>query len=392
MRTGMLALLAILSGTAAFGDYPQYQTRERSARSNRPRSFASQTAAVEPILAEPAWQDRDDRFAPVEHNVRPASGSDLFDDGGVQQAVEFIDPLVESEQRLVEQTGFEHPETASMLDDFPGELHLDDFGNYLSRKSVRTDIGKGVGYQDTFWSGNLFLPICNQENGYLVFSDTTVFVDNVGNGGLNLGGGGRVYSQSLNRVFGVYGFFDYDERNHNPYHQGSVGFDSLGDWLDFRGNLYLPNTEYRGVSARAFGLSNDLGRERALEGGDAEIGIVLPEAFNTQSRVYLGYYHFNAADEPRWEGWRVRVESYWSTNVMSDIQIYDDRDRGTFVVVGIGVFFQNAFRGIAGQSTILPTIRTMRRGKQLHITRGAYDRLGEPVSRLRRIATEKMLF
>ena len=80
---------------------------------------------------------------------------------------------------------------------------------------------------------------------------------------------------------------DYDQGHARTYQQAGVSFESLGTWMDFRVNGYIPfGTESNLISSANvgmpfFGGSNMLINQRrvnesAYHGVDAEIGGPLP--------------------------------------------------------------------------------------------------------------------
>ena len=366
-------VLTACAGPACAADYAQYSFRD-SRNTVRP-SIPVEPPALQPAAAEYEMLD-------------PEQAAE-----GIQHAVDYVDPLVKDdrEREAMTQTGLKNT-TPTLLDDFPSGTHLDEFGDWAKRYTLRHDAGSGIGYQNSFTRVNMFIPILEESYHHLLFADITPFVDNVGNFGLNAGGGVRYYSENLGRVFGVYGHFDYDERNYNSYRGGTIGVDSLGDMFDFRANLYAPSTNYKAITERFTGNAFVVGRERAFQGGDIEVGVVLPEISGTQSRIYAGLYTFDTDSSENMDGYKVRLETYWCKKCYTDIQYYDDEYNGSTVVVGFAVYAEPRFHGIANQATILPKIRSFRNGEHRHITRTAMDRLAEPIWRLPRIATIKELF
>lgn len=259
-----------------------------------------------------------------------------------------------------------------------------DGAGYPVRYSFHQDIGNRfhrLDSTDAVSRLGIFIPLLEDASGHLVFADLQPFVDNAGNFGSNLGGGWRYYSSNLDRVFGVYSYFDFRETGAVSLTQGSVGFDTLGNNVDARVNAYFADQFRHPVSSevvapRLEGHHLIGGYQQAMPGGDAEAGIVLPEVFGTQSRIFGGAYYYDTKLDEDAKGVRFRVETNWAPRWTSDVSYAKDDVFGSTLTVTIGVNFQpESFH------RRLPEIFSFRRGETRHITRQAADRLAEPVHR-----------
>ena len=56
-----------------------------------------------------------------------------------------------------------------------------------------------------------------------------------------LGIGQRWYNLDQNRIYGLNAFFDYRNTGLNEFRQLGLGFESLGAFIDFRANAYIPD-------------------------------------------------------------------------------------------------------------------------------------------------------
>lgn len=348
---GFASLLSVVTVLAQSREYSPYQL-QRTRTADSPQPIAAPIQQAE-------WEDS-----------TPGSGEP--GDGGV------------------EQTSLEHiSEWESPTSPRPGGL-IDPSGEsdgYHLRYTVRHDIGNGLGYEDSFTRLGVFLPLWEEGNQRLWFADLQPFVDNKGNFGANAGGGYRIYSSTLDRVFGAYAYFDYRETDYNRFRQGTVGFDSLGNNIDFRGNLYIPEDSAQRIDPRFAGHYLVTGFEEAMPGGDIEAGVVLPELFETQSRLLGGFYYFNTHEEKDARGWRVRIESHWTPEITTDVAFNQDSYFGSTVTVGLQWNMQPTKSGIG--NNVLPNIRSFRRGDRRHITERARDRLAEPTHRQPVIAVRR---
>ncbi|MCU0871842.1 MAG: right-handed parallel beta-helix repeat-containing protein [Pirellulaceae bacterium] len=259
------------------------------------------------------------------------------------------------------------------------------------RYTLRHFAGQAPGYDTGVTRFELFVPLAEYDGSNLLFCDLQPMLYNDGNWGSNLGLGYRWYSPAFDRVFGLYGYFDYRQTTYHRFQQGTLGFDSLGNWIDARGNLYLPDGEQKPLPAEAVAPPHFQGHrllyggyERALLGGDVEVGVRVPLIGETQSRVLGGLYWFDGDDEQDVQGWKVRLETHWTANVSTDVAVYDDDVFGTTLMVGVGFNVQ-----AESFSPFHPQIRSVRRGSQRHITNVAADRVAEPVCRLPNIAVRQ---
>jgi trimeric autotransporter adhesin len=259
------------------------------------------------------------------------------------------------------------------------------------RYTLRHFAGQAPGYDTGVTRFELFVPLAEYDGSNLLFCDLQPMIYNDGNWGSNLGLGYRWYSPAFDRVFGLYGYFDYRETTYHRFRQGTLGFDSLGNWIDARGNMYLPDGEQKSLPAEAvapphFQGHNLLfgGYESAMLGGDVEVGVRVPLIGGTQSRLLGGLYWFDGDGERDVQGWKARLETHWTANVSTDVALYDDDVFGTSLMVGIGFHIQTE-----SFSPFHPQIHSFRRGSQRHITNVAADRVAEPVGRLPNIAVRQ---
>jgi len=252
------------------------------------------------------------------------------------------------------------------------------------RYTLRHFAGEAPGYDQGVTRFELFIPLAEYNGSNLLFCDLQPMVYNDGNWGSNLGLGYRWYSPTVDRVFGVYGYFDYRETDYHRFQQGTFGIDTLGNWLDARANVYLPDQAQKQLPLEAVAPPHFQGHqlmfggyESALLGGECEAGLRLPTIGPTQSRLLGGLYWFDGDGQQNIEGWKARLETCWSANLSTDVALYRDDVFGTTLMVGIGFNLQSE-----SFSPLHPQIESFRRGPQRHITQTAADRVAEPVGRL----------
>ncbi|NOX54997.1 MAG: hypothetical protein GXP27_11290 [Planctomycetes bacterium] len=135
------------------------------------------------------------------------------------------------------------PATAG--DDWPSDVSQpfwDDgaYSDYVARFGIGHVIGQGVGYEDSFTTFDFLLPLIEEPNQSLFFSDLRLNLNNQATVAANVGLGFRQYLEDWNRTIGFLVYYDYRDTRQNGFHQLGFGFESLGVW-DFRSNVYLPN-------------------------------------------------------------------------------------------------------------------------------------------------------
>ena len=190
-------------------------------------------------------------------------------------------------------------------------------------------------------SFNLFWPFeANGDNKFL-FLDARALISDHGRGGTSLGLGYRSHNEQLDRIFGLSGWYDWDNSHFRSYRQAGVSFESLGQFFDFRFNGYFPlTTEYHTVHDSTdlanpyFGGFNVLvDRTRVFEsnyrGIDTEVGGPLPVLGRFGARGYIGLYHWSSETDEDTTGWKARIDTPVTDDVMVGVSVSDDKVFGT---------------------------------------------------------------
>jgi hypothetical protein len=207
---------------------------------------------------------------------------------------------------------------------------------------VRTMTGDGVGYRNGFTQIGGSLPIWVTEDMYIAPQARLLLTD-TSEVGVNLGTLVRRYSADMDRVFGVYGFYDHDNSAEGfEYSQFGFGFDTLGEVVDFRANAYLPTTEdvnfVRPLRinpndpiffGNALGFNGVALFQEAVSGGDFEFGIPLTKR-TPWLRGYAGAYAYEAEKNSP-VGVRGRIEAWISNDLSVGVNVTDDDNFGTNV-------------------------------------------------------------
>jgi trimeric autotransporter adhesin len=206
---------------------------------------------------------------------------------------------------------------------------------------IRHQSGDGVGYQNGYTSFGAFLPVWIGDNAYWAPTARLIVTDNNqagANGGLVF----RRYLEDYDRIFGANVFYDYDRSIEGfDYTQFGFGFESLGERLDFRSNVYLPREDGNNF-IRPLRLGNDayffgnrigflgVGQfQEAVSGGDFEVGTPLSRQ-TPWLRGFLGAYYYDSQGEDP-IGVRGRIEANISDDLTVGVNVTEDRAFGTNV-------------------------------------------------------------
>ena len=223
---------------------------------------------------------------------------------------------------------------------------------------LRKDFMDGVGYEDGATTVGAFIPLAMTSNSGFFFQPQ-VFITDVGDAGVNFGGGFRAYMPEADRVIGAYGFYDNDESFHDHRrNQIAVGVETLGPMWDFRINGYIPLDDDEDFLGPGPG---GLGRfEQAIGGADIEFGIPIfdPSAFG-RLRAYFGLYAYGSDDklddDPA--GARVRLEGHLNQHATFNASFMHDDKFGDMVTMYV------EFRGWSSRLPGMDNTNTSNRAK-----------------------------
>ncbi|QDT93058.1 right-handed parallel beta-helix repeat-containing protein [Gimesia algae] len=191
-------------------------------------------------------------------------------------------------------------------------------------------IGGGIGYDDGYSNLGVLLPFTINPEQSMLFLDLRAMVTDEGAGGVNLGAGWRAYSDNLDKIFTVAGWYDYDDGHYQDYHQLGLSGEVIGQYLTTRVNGYFPinNNELiisNNLSGSAYFQSNRiyLNRTRRSEssygGVDAEIGGPLPVLGKFGIDGFVGGYYYNSDHDKSAAGVKFRAEAnindWWQMSV-----------------------------------------------------------------------------
>lgn len=110
--------------------------------------------------------------------------------------------------------------------------------SFLPRVTARYQTEDGIGYERGFWTLEGFVPYQSSQQA-LEFVDIRAILNNDTMFGINAGAGYRFYDADRNRIWGINSYYDYRDTGTAGFNQLGLGFESLGQYIDVRSNLYF---------------------------------------------------------------------------------------------------------------------------------------------------------
>ena len=247
--------------------------------------------------------------------------------------------------------------------------------------------GDGVGFQNGFSDTEWMIPIRGDAEFDNFFADLHFLVRDDNKLGGNATLAYRRYDLDWNRIYGGYVFWDGMQTPlGNRLQQMGLGVETLGQFVDARANVYLPDAfDLRGPLPNLFQVNNLIinRAEVAMTGVDGEVGLNLPEILNTRTRVLGGGYYFNGHGSGNTSGWKARVETEFNRNVWVDYSVQEDKLFGRTWNVGVTIRYAHRFL------SHLPSPASMDhkhfRGEGVNATRDLSDRLSDPIRRIQNV-------
>ena len=259
---------------------------------------------------------------------------------------------------------------------------------YVVRSGLGHSIGDGVGYDSGFSNFSNFIPLIEEAERRLLFADVHLLMNNRSAVGGNLGFGQRVYDADANRTWGVFAWYDFRETRENWFHQMTIGFETLGEYLDVRSNIYipdvgddrLPNPDRNYFSGNQLVIAD----EAAMTAVDLEAGTSLVSFGDIVTRSYAGGYFLRATGSPDTWGWRHRTELEWTDRMWLNLGIQDDDLFGRTFTVGITI---HSLQAVASShaAPAWPPFDSMARSDAPSDRAHVAGRLSEPTRRFRNI-------
>ncbi len=268
----------------------------------------------------------------------------------------------------------------------PEPWSLDGTTPFIQRFGAGYRLGDGLGFDKGFTDVEWMIPIKVDDSFDILFGEAHMLIHDDGQIGANFNLAYRVYNTSDNRIYGVYGFFDYTPTRLNMFGQIGLGVESLGPILDFRGNVYIPDLYgIRGSLPNEFVGHNMIVNRAdvAMTGGDLEMGLNLPEVLNVRSRVYGGGYYFNGHGNGNATGWKVRGEAELNRSAWVDVRLQDDNLFGR--TLSVGMTFRYSHRFLGHQPATETMDHKFFRTRGVNYSGDISDRLTDPIARVQNI-------
>lgn len=235
---------------------------------------------------------------------------------------------------------------------------------------LRSDIGDGVGYLRGFQTFGAFQPITIEPDEFILWANPRGYVTyNSGSFAGNLGTGFRWLNPETQRIIGGSAWWDHDNNGTNNYDQIGGSFESLGNYLDFRANCYIPTNQNIHQTAKFLNgnnvfILNNIGvgqttiTNSGLRGGDFEVGGALPGIRDIGMRAYAGgYYYQGPESQGGVYGVRGRLEALVTQDVWASVGVSNDRLFGVNVTASATIYLgsgqtQQFFRPIPMQTRL----------------------------------------
>jgi hypothetical protein len=199
--------------------------------------------------------------------------------------------------------------------------------------------------QTPYTSFQAFVPFTQWNSGHdsgLLYFNGDAFVNNYGLWGSNIGGGGRLYNCCTDRILGFNAFWDNNDTRFGTNNQFGLGVESLGRYIDIRGNGYIPLGDTQKLVGITFTnpafvnhfivLNQNTFTASALSGFDTELGGWVPYLGCYGLRAYGGLYAYEGPDVPWFTGGHFRLEERATDNLTLNLTVDADRKFGNTVL------------------------------------------------------------
>ena len=214
---------------------------------------------------------------------------------------------------------------------------------FRPRFNVDTRGGGLYGYDPGYTNVGMFVPFAIEEDSSIMFLDVRGMMTHDGGGGANVGIGARSWIQDLDRVIGLSAWYDFDGGHSANYSQIGLSFESLGRYVDYRVNGYIPIGERSNTLSSTVNPNDTLFQgndlvfrrtnvaEQTYTGFDAEIGGPVPLLGRYGVNGYVGGYHFlgNGEQAGSATGVSGRFMAQINEDVSFGVQVTDDNVFGT---------------------------------------------------------------
>ncbi|RLS54675.1 MAG: hypothetical protein DWH91_11185 [Planctomycetota bacterium] len=218
---------------------------------------------------------------------------------------------------------------------FATSQRLSDVQYRLGRNNI-----DNYGYNGGYTNLNAFVPLTTDGSRNILFFNPRVNITDQGQSGVNLGLGYRFYDETLDRVFGVSSWWDYDDGHNRAYNQWGVSLESLGRFFSTRFNASIPGNDSHDLTAgqtfgSAFFQNNNIAyqysflRETSYQNYQLEFASPVPGLANYGAEwAIMGYglvSQSDGAQDAMGVGGRFELqvtEDLWINTVVSYDRVY----------------------------------------------------------------------
>lgn len=181
---------------------------------------------------------------------------------------------------------------------------------FQPRFNVDNRAGGLYGYEGGYTTIGAFVPFAIESDEAILFVDARGLLtyDNQG-GGANVGAGWRWWMREYDRIVGLSAWYDNSNGGIGPnFNQIGLSYESLGRYVDYRVNGYIPAGSNNHVGATVLNntascMGNNIVFQRTTQmaqsytGFDVETGGPLPIIGRYGVNGYIGGYHFMGAGQ-----------------------------------------------------------------------------------------------
>lgn len=197
------------------------------------------------------------------------------------------------------------------------------------------------GFNGGYTNFNGFVPLFSGNGESLIFINPRIGVTDYGMAVANVGAGVRTYSPSRDRVFGASFWYDYDDGHSTSFNQLGGSFESIGQYLSFRGNVYIPVGDRRSLAGFTDGAQSFTENyitvqrnylfDNAYQVYEAEASVPMPILGKYGFDMGAGIYFLNGEDVKDATGVSSRIQAQVTENFwMNGTYTYDDIFRSNF--------------------------------------------------------------
>ncbi len=192
--------------------------------------------------------------------------------------------------------------------------------------SARHNESKGIGYHDGYTTLEAFGIYDGWSSHFMPFLDLRGHVFNNGKLAGNVGIGERTLMSSINHTFGSYLYYDVRRVGHGlTVNQLSPGLELVGRRMEYRINGYFPlgkdkthKYNYKFDEFEGHNIILKSKQQRALRGGDAEVGVHVTQSTKYDLYAAAGPYYLHAPHAHSWGG-RTRLVGRYKEYVSLEV-------------------------------------------------------------------------